>query len=156
MFGSSCMVDRSCLVCCICSLGYVSFQPVVRPQGCDLCRSLSVKVPIKEPLVVIIKSRLSVESEFPLKKHVTMIICLTSNSWGYECALEASLNKTNYRETVIQAEQCTSPHLSPTRTYIYMYTYSYILKHWHLQPTSTYMYTYMYILNQRHKLTSPR
>ena len=33
-----------------------------------------------------------------IKKYVTMMICLMSNNWWYEnqCALEASLNKTNF------------------------------------------------------------
>ena len=39
-----------------------------------------------------------VTAGFPLNKYVTMTICLTSNSWWYEnqCALEVSLNKTNF------------------------------------------------------------
>ena len=37
-------------------------------------------------------------SRFPLKKYVRMTICLMSNGQRYEnqCALEVSLNKTNF------------------------------------------------------------
>ena len=84
----SILYDRS-----ICS----PFQPVVHNYG--MCCPVCVKVHIKDSLLLIRKSSICGNSRFPLKKHmVTMTICLTSNSWWYEnqCALEVSLNKTNF------------------------------------------------------------
>ena len=59
---------------------------------CTVCG----KVHIKDPLLLIRKSSLCSDSRFPLKKYVTVTICLMSNSW-YEnqCAVQASLNKTS-------------------------------------------------------------
>ena len=56
------------------------------------------KVHIKDPLLHVGKSSLCGNSGFPLKKYVTMTTCLMSNSQWYEnqCALEESLNKTNF------------------------------------------------------------
>ena len=85
---------------CICSLGYFSFQPVVHNWSIKcygMCCPVSWKVHIKDSLLLIGKSILCCDSGFPLKRYVTMTICLTSESRWYEnqCALKASLNKTN-------------------------------------------------------------
>ena len=93
---------------CICSLGYLPFQPVVHNwsiKGCGMGHAVFGN----DPLLLIGKSSLCGESGFPLKKYVTMAICLTSNSWCYEtqCVREVSLNKTNF-------------------LYIYIYIYIYV------------------------------
>ena len=81
---------------CICSLGYFPFQPVVRNWSSKGC-GMSCPVCGKGPLLLMGKSSLCGESRFPLKKYVTMTICLTSNSrYENQCALEASLNKTSF------------------------------------------------------------
>ena len=53
----------------------------------------------KRSLLLIRKSSLWGDSRFPLKKYVTMTLCLMLNSWLHEnqCALDASLNNTNFR-----------------------------------------------------------
>ena len=53
---------------------------------------------IKDPLLLIRKSSLCGDSGLCLKKYVIMAICLMSNHQWYEtqCALEASLNETNF------------------------------------------------------------
>ena len=67
-------------------------------KGCGMCCPACGKVHRKDSLLLIGKSSLCGDSGFPLNKYVTMTIYLTSNSWWYEnqCALAASLNKTNY------------------------------------------------------------
>ena len=60
------------------------FQPVVynwSVKGCDISCPACGKVHIKDPLLLIEKSSLCGDSRFPLKKYVTMTICLTSNNW---------------------------------------------------------------------------
>ena len=61
--------------------------------------------------LLIGKRSLCGDSGFPLKKYVTMTICLTSNSWWYEnqCTLEASLNK---KQTFlyVRIQQTDPPH----------------------------------------------
>ena len=63
-----------------------------------MCCPAYGKVHINDPLLLNRKSSLCGVSGFPLKKYVTMTICLTLNSRWYEnqCALEASLNKTSF------------------------------------------------------------
>ena len=85
----------------ICSLGYFPFQLVVHDwsiKNCRLCFPVCGKVYIKDPLLLIGKSSICGDNGFPLKKYVTMTICLTANSRWYESqyALERSLNKTNF------------------------------------------------------------
>ena len=66
----------------ICSLGYFSFQPVVHNwsnKGCSMYCSVRGKVHIKDPLLLIRKSNLCGDSEFPLKKYVRMIIYPIAN-----------------------------------------------------------------------------
>ena len=86
---------------CVCNLGYFLLQPVIHKWSikgsskfCPVCG----KVHIQNTLLFIIKSTLGGNSRFPLKKCVRITICLMSNSRCYEnqCALEASLNKTNF------------------------------------------------------------
>ena len=59
---------------------------------------MQTKVHIKDPLLFIAESSLCGDCGFPLKQYVAMTICLMSNSRGYknQCALEASLNQTNF------------------------------------------------------------
>ena len=96
LYGRSILHGRS-----ICSLGYFPFLPVVHNwsiKGCGMCCPVCGKVYVKDPLLHIGKSSPCGDSGFPLKKYITMTICLTSNSQSYEnqCAPEASLNKTNF------------------------------------------------------------
>ena len=68
---------------CICSLSYFPFQPVVHKwsiKGCGMTCPVCGKVHIKDPLRLIRKSSLCGDSGFSLKKYLTMIICLMSNS----------------------------------------------------------------------------
>ena len=67
--------------------------------GSGMCCPVFGKVHIKDPYLLIGKSSLCGDNGFPLKKYVSMTICLTSNSRWYEhqCALEVSLNKTNFQ-----------------------------------------------------------
>ena len=79
---------------CICSLGYLPFQPMVHNwtiKGCGMCRPVCGKVHIRDPLLLIGKSRLCGDSGFPLNKYVIMTISLMSNRRWYEnqCSLEA-------------------------------------------------------------------
>ena len=70
------MVDRS-----IGSLGYFLFRWVVHNwsiKGCGTCCPICGKVYINDPLLLIGKSSLCGKRRFPLKKYVTMTICLTS------------------------------------------------------------------------------
>ena len=64
---------------------------------CGMCCPVCGKVHMKDPVLLSGKSSLCGDSRLPLKKYVRMTICLTSNSRWCEnqCALEASLNKTN-------------------------------------------------------------
>ena len=82
------------------SLGYFPFQPVIHNwsiKRCGMYGPVSVKVHIKDRLLLIGKSSLCGSGGFPLKKYVTMTICLTSNSrYENRCALKVSLNKTNF------------------------------------------------------------
>ena len=85
----------------ICSLGYFPNQPVVQNcsiRGCGIYCPVGGRVHIKDPLRLIGKSSLCVNSGFPLKKYVTMTIRFISNSQYYEnqCVLEAALKKTNF------------------------------------------------------------
>ena len=85
----------------ICSFGYFLFQLVVHNwciNGCDMCCPVCGKVHIHDPLMLNRKGSLCDDSSPPLKKYLTMTICLMSNSQSYEypCALEASLYKTNF------------------------------------------------------------
>ena len=85
----------------ICNLGYFPFQPTVHNwsiKGCGMWYPVSGKLHIKNPLLLIGKHSLCVDSRFPLRKCVTVTIWLASNSqwYGNQCALEASLNKTNF------------------------------------------------------------
>ena len=84
----------------ICRLGYFPFQPVHTwsIKDCGMCCPVCGNMHLKDPLLLIRKSTLCGDSEFPLKKYVTMIKCLMSNSWWYEnqWSLEASSNKTNF------------------------------------------------------------
>ena len=101
---------------CICSLGYFPFQTVVHNwsiKGCDTWFPVYGKVHIKDPLLVIGKSSLCGDGEFCLKRYVTMTIRLMSNSQWYEnkCALQMSLNKTNFPLYVCQVHAtCSTWH----------------------------------------------
>ena len=103
-------VEHSALKVCILlqggsnifSLGCFPFQPVVHNwsiRGCSVCG----KMHIKDPLLPMEKSSLCDDSAFPVRKYVTVTICLMYNSQLYEnqCALEASLNKTNCPITLL-------------------------------------------------------
>ena len=83
------------------SLGYFPFQQVVHNwsiKGCGMYCPVFRKVHIKDHLLLIGMSSLCGDNRFCLKKYVTMTICLTSSSRWFEnqCALETSLNKTNF------------------------------------------------------------
>ena len=80
----------------ICSLAYFPFQPVIHNWSIE--GPVCGKVHMKDPLLLIGKSSLCSDRGFPLKKYVTMIMRLMSNSRWYEnqCALEVSWNKTNF------------------------------------------------------------
>ena len=78
---------------CICSLGCFPLQPVVHNwaiKGCGICCPVCGKVRTKVPFLLIRNSSLCGKSRFPLKKYVTITLCLMSNSWCYEnqCALD--------------------------------------------------------------------
>ena len=62
------------------------------------CYPVCGKVLIKDLLLLIGKSSLCGDTRCPPKKYVTMTICLVfiSLAIGHRCALEASLNKTNF------------------------------------------------------------
>ena len=74
--------------------------PQLVPQRLfGMCCLVYGKVHIKDPLLLIGESSLCGDGRVPLKKYVRMTICvLSSNNQRYEnkCALEASLNKTNF------------------------------------------------------------
>ena len=68
---------------CICSLGYFPLKPLVHnwsTKGCGMCCPVCGEVHIKDPLLLIGKSSLCGNRGFPLKKYISMTICLTSNS----------------------------------------------------------------------------
>ena len=96
-----------------------------------LCYVLSCLWESPYPLVLIGKSGLCGDSGFPLKKYVTMIVCLTSSSQWYEneCALEVLLNKTNFLFFVIYAyiyQDCALV------IYVYIICYNTTHKHYTL------------------------
>ena len=109
---------------CICSLGYFPFQPVVHNwsiKGGVMCCPVCRKMHIKYRLLLFGKSSLCGDIRFALKKYVKMTIYLTSNSRWYEnqCALEASLNKTNFAST------------PPSTTYLHTHTRAHTPTHPH-------------------------
>ena len=90
-------------------------------KGCGVCCPVCGKVHIQDPLLLIGKSSQCSESRFPLKKYVTMTIHLTTNSqwYGNQCALEVSLNKTNFHHhhlCIIGASASSSPPSSSSST----------------------------------------
>ena len=97
-----------------------SFQPVVHNwsiKGFGMCCPGYGKVHIKDRLLLIGKSSLCGDSGFPLKKYVTITTCLMSDSRWYEhqCALEASLNKTNFPFLLKQHKTTHTRHGGPIR-----------------------------------------
>ena len=84
---------------CIFSLGYFPFQSVVPNwfiKDCRMCCPVCGKVHIKDPLLRIAKSSLYGDSGFPLKKcRNDHVLDVNSRWYKNQCALEASLNKTN-------------------------------------------------------------
>ena len=93
-----------------------------------MCCPVCGKVHTQDPLLLIEKNSLCGDSRFPLKRYVTMTMCLTSNSPWYEnpCALEASLVKAQTTKvvkehnqwrvnTVIFAREWEKPKLESTR-----------------------------------------
>ena len=69
------------------SIGYFPSQPAVHNwsiKGCSMCCPVYGKLYIKDPLLHIRKNSPCGDSGFPLRKYVTMTLCLMSNSRWYE------------------------------------------------------------------------
>ena len=95
------MADRSCTADGFAMWANFPFQPVIYAwfiKGCGMYCPVCGKVHIKDPLLLIRKSSLCGDSQFHLKRYVTMTICLMSNSRRYEnqWSLWVWLNQTNF------------------------------------------------------------